>query len=306
MFRNYCRISYHIRISDIKNLKEFKNMKRSIHTDEIRQAIETLIRRASFITPPEIKNIFSMMKNSETAPLASETLNILIENIKIAEKEQIPLCQDCGSVIVFLEIGQQLEITGDYLYDAVNAAVAEAYKKFYLRKSIVSDPLRRKNTGTNTPAFIHTDIVPGTGLTNDILLKGGGSENMSSLRMFRPTDSVEAIIDYIEETVIAAGPNPCPPLFLGIGIGGTADTAMLNAKKALLGNPAEGNPDPFYGELELKILERINNTGVGPMGFGGKNSAAGVYIKAAPTHIASLPVALNLNCHSFRKWRMVL
>ena len=281
-------------------------MKRTIHTDEIKKTIIELIYNANFITPPEIKNIFAEMTDRETLPLAAETLKILTENIEIAEKEIIPLCQDTGSVIIFLEIGQELEITGEYLYDAVNSAVAEAYTKFYLRKSIVEDPLRRKNTGTNTPAFIHTDIVPGNTLTIDVLLKGGGSENMSALRMFRPTDSVEKIIDFIEETVIEAGPNPCPPIFLGIGIGGTADTAMLNAKKALLNNPAEHNPDPFYKDLELKILERVNNSGVGPMGFGGKNSAAGVYITQAPAHIASLPVALNLNCHSFRKGRRIL
>lgn len=281
-------------------------MKRTIHTDKIKQIIEELIRNASFITPPEIKNIFSEMKKRETHPLASETLNILIENTDIAEKEMIPLCQDCGSTIIFLEIGQDLEISGDYLYDAVNEAVADAYKKFYLRKSIVADPLRRVNTGTNTPAFIHTDIVPGNGLTIDLLLKGGGSENMSALKMFRPTDSIEKILNFIEETVITAGPNPCPPLFLGVGIGGTADTAMLNAKKALLNDPTKQNPDPYYKDLELKILERVNKTGVGPMGFGGSNSAAGVYIKTAPTHIASLPVALNLNCHSFRKGRITL
>ncbi len=281
-------------------------MKRTIHTDEIKKAIEELIFNANFITPPEIKNIFSDMKKRETLPLASETLNILTENIEIAERDNIPLCQDCGSVIVFLEIGQDLEIAGEYLYDGVNSAVSEAYSKYYLRKSIVSDPLRRKNTGTNTPAFIHTDIVPGNSLTIDVMLKGGGSENMSALRMFRPTDSVEKIIDFIEETVIAAGPNPCPPLFLGVGIGGTADTAMLNAKKALLKNPSEHNPDPFYRDLEIRILERVNSSGVGPMGFGGSNSAAGVYIKEAPSHIASLPVALNLNCHSFRKGRAIL
>jgi len=281
-------------------------MNRTIHTDKIKKAISEILYNANFITPLVIKNIFSEMKSRETLPLACETLNILIENIEIAEKEIIPLCQDTGSVIIFLEIGQGLLITGDNLYDAINSAVAETYNKFYLRKSIVSDPLRRTNTGTNTPAFIHTEIVQGDSLIIDVLLKGGGSENMSSFRMFRPTDSVEKIIDYIEETVKSAGSNPCPPVFLGVGIGGTADTAMLNAKKALLKDPDEHNPDPFYRDLEIKILERINKTGVGPMGFGGESSAAGVYIKEAPTHIASLPVALNLNCHSFRKGRKIL
>lgn len=281
-------------------------MKRTIHTDTIKSEIVKLIRSASFIAQHEIKSAFSRMKTEETNPLATETLKILIENTEIAEKEEIPLCQDCGSTIVFLEIGQELTLEGEYIYNAVNDAVAEAYKKFHLRKSIVSDPLRRINTGTNTPAFIHTDIVPGDKLRIDILLKGGGSENMSMLRMFRPTDSVELIIDFIEESVIKAGPNPCPPIFLGIGIGGTADAAMLNSKKALLRPVGEKHNDPFYAELEQKILRRINCTGVGPMGFGGKATAAGIYILTAPTHIASLPVALNLNCHSFRKGGVTL
>lgn len=281
-------------------------MKRIIHTDTIKKALAELVYNSNFITPPEIKNIFAAMKSRETLPIATETLGILMENIDIAGKENIPLCQDTGSVIIFLEIGQEIEIAGEYLYDALNSAVAESYGKYYLRKSIVEDPLRRKNTGFNTPAFIHSDIVPGDRFSIDIMLKGGGSENMSALRMFRPTDTAEKIIDYIEETVITSGPNPCPPIFLGIGIGGTADTAMLNAKKALLGNPEDHNPDPFYSELESKIMERLNSTNVGPMGFGGVNTAAGVHIKAAPTHIASLPVALNLNCHSFRKGRIVL
>lgn len=281
-------------------------MKRTIHTDIIKIELEKLIYSANFITPPEIKSAFSRMKIEENNPLASETIRILIENTEIAEREEIPLCQDCGSVIVFLEIGQELSLEGDYICDAVNDAVAESYKKFFLRKSIVADPLRRKNTGTNTPAFIHTDIVPGDGFRMDILLKGGGSENMSALRMFRPTDSVDLIIDFIEEAVIKAGPNPCPPVFLGVGIGGTADAAMLNSKKALLRQTGEMHGDPFYAGLEEKILARLNSTGVGPMGFGGRNTAAGVYILEAPTHIASLPVALNLNCHSFRKGGVTL
>lgn len=281
-------------------------MKRTIHTDIIKSEIEKLIYSASFIAPPEIKSAFSRMKLEETTPLASETLRILIENTEIAEREEIPLCQDCGSVIVFLEIGQELSLEGKYIYDAVNEAVAESYKNLYLRKSIVSDPLRRVNTGTNTPAFIHTEIIPGDKLRIDILLKGGGSENMSALRMFRPTDPVELIIDFIEDTVIKAGPNPCPPVFLGVGIGGTADVALLNSKKALLRPTGERHSDPYYADLEEKIMLRLNSTGVGPMGFGGKNTAAGVYILEAPAHIASLPVALNLNCHSFRKGGVIL
>ncbi|MCL1833615.1 MAG: fumarate hydratase [Leptospirales bacterium] len=281
-------------------------MKRTIHTDEIKIAVAEIIESISFTAPDEIKKIFQKMKSNESGVIGRETLQILTENIEIAEKEKIPLCQDCGSAIIFLNIGQGVLLEGEYLYDAINISVANAYNKLYLRKSIVSDPLRRKNTGSNTPAFIHTDIVPGDSVAIDVMLKGGGSENMSVIKMFLPTDSEDKIIDFIEEEVISAGPNPCPPIFLGIGIGGTADTAMLNSKKALLGNPMEHNPDPFYRDLEIKIFNRINKSGIGPMGFGGDNSAAGVYIKEAPAHIASLPVALNMNCHSLRKGRIVL
>jgi len=281
-------------------------MKRTIHTSEIKKSIAEIIESINFTAQPEIKELFQDMKNKESGRIARETLHILTENIEIAEKEKIPLCQDCGSVIIFLSIGQDVEIAGEYIYDAINNAVADAYDKLYLRKSIVSDPLRRKNTGTNTPAFIHADIVAGNSLIIDVMLKGGGSENMSAMKMFLPTDSEDKIIDFIEEAVISAGPNPCPPIFLGIGIGGTADTAVLNSKKALLKYPLEHNPDPFYRDLEIKIFDRINKTGVGPMGFGGDNTAAGVYIKESAAHIASLPVALNMNCHSLRRGRIIL
>ena len=281
-------------------------MKRTIHTSEIKKSIAEIIESINFTAQPEIKELFQDMKNKESGRIARETLHILTENIEIAEKEKIPLCQDCGSVIIFLSIGQDVEIAGEYIYDAINNAVADAYDKLYLRKSIVSDPLRRKNTGTNTPAFIHADIVAGNSLIIDVMLKGGGSENMSAMKMFLPTDSEDTIIDFIEEAVISAGPNPCPPIFLGIGIGGTADIAVSNSKKALLKYPLEHNPDPFYRDLEIKIFDRINKTGVGPMGFGGDNTTAGVYIKEAATHIASLPVALNMNCHSLRRGRMIL
>ncbi|MCL1864496.1 MAG: fumarate hydratase [Spirochaetes bacterium] len=281
-------------------------MKKTIHTDEIKKSIAEIIENINFTAPDEIKKLFQDMKSRESGSAARETLQILTENIEIAEKDSIPLCQDCGSVIIFLSIGQDVEITGEYLYDAVNHSVSDAYNRLYLRKSIAADPLRRKNTGTNTPAFIHADIVSGNSLIIDIMLKGGGSENMSAVKMFLPTDSEDKITDFIEEAVISAGPNPCPPIFLGIGIGGTADVAMLNSKKALLRYPLEHNPDPFYRDLEIKIFNRINKTGIGPMGFGGDNTAAGVYIKEAPAHIASLPVALNLNCHSLRKGRIIL
>lgn len=275
-------------------------MTRTIHTELIKNKLVDLIRETSFIAPPYLKECFMRMRDNETADVARETMNILIENTEIAAAEQVPLCQDTGVAVIFLEIGQSVRIEGEYIYDAVDSAVAQAYTKFYLRKSIVSDPLERKNTGTNTPSFIHVDIVPGDTFRIDLMLKGGGSENMSALRMFRPTDSVDMIIDYIEESVVKAGPNPCPPIFLGVGIGGTADTAMTNSKKALLRPAGTGHTNPFYSDLERRIYERLNSTGVGPMGFGGRSTVGAVCIKEAPAHIASLPVALNLNCHSLR------
>ncbi|MCL2025523.1 MAG: fumarate hydratase [Leptospirales bacterium] len=273
---------------------------RRINTYEIAEAVKEMIFESSFCMPNELAAKFDELIAVETNRLAAETLAILKENGRIAETEQLPLCQDCGSVLIFLEIGQKIILEGEDLSVALNSAVAQAYNDFYLRKSIVADPLRRLNTGNNTPAAIHTEIVAGGSVHILVYLKGGGSENASSLKMFNPTAKLEAIIDYIEETVIAAGPNPCPPVFLGVGIGGSADTAVLNAKIAVFRGIGSEHPDPFYADMEEKIMERLNKSGVGVMGFGGRSTAAGVYIKEAPAHIASLPVALNMNCHSLR------
>ena len=273
---------------------------RSINIDIIASAIKDMIFEASFTLSKEVIDKFDAMMKKETNPLALETLRVLKKNAEIAKLERLPLCQDCGSTIVFAEIGQHTILDGGDFETAIENAVAAAYSEFYLRKSIVGDPLKRANTGTNTPASIHTRIVPGNGLKLSVYLKGGGSENMSTLRMFRPTDTIDSIIAFIEDRVIEAGPNPCPPLFLGIGIGGTADIALLNSKEALLRGIDSRHPDPFYAELEDKIATRLNGTGVGVLGFGGNSTVAGVYIKEAPAHIASLPVALNMNCHSFR------
>ena len=274
--------------------------KRIIDTGEIGQLIVDLVHKASFSMPDDVYSTLAALEKNEQNPLARETLGVLLENSSIAREKELPLCQDCGSVIVFLEIGQDVSLNGQPLNLAVDSAVEQAYRTFYLRKSIVEDPLRRKNTGTNTPAFIHTEIVPGSELSVTVYLKGGGSENMTVLKMFRPTEPVEGIIDFIASAVRDAGPNPCPPVFLGVGIGGTADVALVNSKKAVLRGPGSEHPDPFYRDLESRIMERVNMTGVGPLGFGGGTTAAGVYIIAAPSHIATLPVALNMNCHSLR------
>ena len=280
--------------------------RRTVSTEDIRKALSGCIHEASFDLIREVEDKFRNMKDEEVSPMAQETLDVLIENSRLAREKEIPLCQDCGVVIIFLEIGQNVNLEGENLYEALNQGVKEEYSEYYLRKSVVEDPLRRKNTGTNTPAFIHTDIVPGDKIKMSVYLKGGGSENMSALRMFRPTDSPELIMDYITETVKNAGPNPCPPIFLGIGIGGTADLALLNSKKAVMRGIGTEHPDPFYRDMEKNILERVNSTGVGPLGFGGNSTAGGVFIKAAPAHIATLPVAINMNCHSLRYREVVL
>lgn len=273
---------------------------RSINTSKIGKAVKQMIFDASFSLPSEIMKKFDSMIRLENGSLAGEVLCILKENAAIAEQEQLPLCQDCGSVIVFISIGRDVRLEGEDLETAVNLAAAEAYADFHLRKSIVADPLNRRNTETNTPVSFHARIVSGKNVDITVYLKGGGSENMSCLKMFKPSVSVEEIISYIEKQVIDAGPNPCPPLFLGIGIGGTADTAVLNSKLAVLRGVGTYHPNPFYADLEAKILQRLNQTGVGVLGLGGSFTAAEVYIKEAPSHIASLPVALNMNCHSLR------
>ncbi len=282
---------------------------RVIDTKKITSSIITLIERASFEAPDEVLERFTSLRDAEEDETARATMEIILENAKIARRERLPLCQDCGSVVVFAEMGQDLRLEGAPFVEAVNEGIRKAYEMFYLRKSIVADPLRRENTGTNAPGFIHVDIIPGDVLTLTVMLKGGGSENMSSLKMFNPTASIDEIIDYIAAAVVDAGPNPCPPIFLSVGLGGTADAAMLNAKKAVLRGIGTRHPDPFYADLEDRIMERLNGSGVsgpGPLGFGGKATAAGVFVLTAPTHIASLPVALNMQCHSFRCEREAL
>lgn len=277
---------------------------RIISADELYTAVCSLIVDSSFHLPGHVYDALINMHSTETQPLAKETLSILAENARIASNKHIPLCQDCGSVIIFIEIGNEILIQGN-LHTIINSAVADTYTKHFLRPSMVNDPLfDTANTGNNTPAFIHTELVEGAHAAITVYLKGGGSENMSALTMFLPTTPIETIVDYIVQTVSMAGPNPCPPLFLGVGIGGTADVAMLNAKKAVLRTTP--HPKNEYHELEQCILERCNQTNIGPLGFGGKNTVATVRIKESPSHIASLPVALNLNCHSLRYRTAVL
>ena len=212
----------------------------------------------------------------------------------------MPICQDTGMACVFIEIGQDVHLTGGNLYDAVNEGVRAGYRDGYLRKSVVKDPVRRGNTGDNTPAMIYTDIVDGENIRITVAPKGFGSENMSAIRMFKPSAGIEGIKDFIIETVENAGPNPCPPMVIGVGIGGTFDKAALLAKKALLRPLGSHNDDEYYAELETEMLEKINALGIGPQGFGGRTTALGLNIETLPTHIAGMPCAININCHVTR------
>ena len=225
---------------------------------------------------------------------------MLLENGERAEAEQIPLCQDTGMVVVYLELGQNVHLEGPYVGDAINQGVREAYEEGYLRKSMV-DPLTRENTKDNTPAQIQIEILPGEGAKLSVLLKGFGSENMGRVRMLTPSAGVEGIVEFVLETVREAGGNPCPPLVVGIGIGGSLDKSAAVAKKALFRTLGERNPDPLLRDLEIRLLGEINKTHVGPMGFGGDITGLEVFIEKFPTHLAGLPVAVNLNCHSLRR-----
>ena len=279
---------------------------RSIKVQTIERAIERLCLKANFYLRPDVVTGLKRALRIETSPLGKEILKMIIENQVIACREKIPLCQDTGMVVVFLEIGQGVKITGGNFEKAVNRGVSRAYLKGYLRSSIVRDPLIRINTGDNTPAVIHTRIVPGSRIKIYVAPKGFGSENAGSLHMFKPTAAQNEIIDYMVAAVARAGGGACPPFILGIGIGGTMEKASLLSKEALLRPIDRPNPERHLARLERKILEKINGLGLGPMGLGGKVTALGVNILTFPTHLAGLPVALTIACHSLRGGEIVL
>jgi fumarate hydratase subunit alpha len=266
---------------------------RNIDTREITEAVSRLSREANTCLPDDV--------------LRALVLDQVLENARLAEEQQMPLCQDCGTAVVFLEIGQDVHITGGDLYEAVNGGIRQGYDHGFLRKSMVVQPFSvRSNTGDNTPAVIHTDIVPGDRLKITLAPKGGGSENMSRLYMLTPADGRRGIIDSVVQAVNEAGSNPCPPVIAGVGIGGTAEKAMELAKRALLRKTGEPNADPETAELEKDVLEHINLLGIGPQGFGGRVTALAVHIEVFPSHIASLPLAINLQCHAARHKEVVL
>ena len=279
---------------------------KQIPTTQIIEQIRTLCMEANYRLPPDVTDRLCTACAEEPWRPAKETLERLIENMEIADRENMPVCQDTGMACVFLEIGQDLHITGGNLYEAVHEGVRQGYRDGYLRKSIVGDPLRRVNTGDNTPAMIHADIVPGVKLTITVAPKGAGSENMSRLIMLPPSAGRQGVVDFVLETVKLAGPNPCPPIVVGVGIGGSFDLVTALAKKALLRPMDQPNPDPFYQGMERDLLTEINALGLGPQGFGGRSTALGVNIETYPTHIAALPVAVNINCHVTRHMTVTL
>jgi len=279
---------------------------REIEASAITQAVARLCQEANFVLGDDVLAALKQAHKTEQSPLGREVLSQLIDNAKIAKKEQIPLCQDCGTAVVFLEIGQEVHINGD-LNAAIEEGVRRGYTQGYLRKSMVNKPFStRINTKDNTPPVTHIEIVTGDRLKITVMPKGAGAENMSKLAMLKPSDGRQGIIDLVVGTVDDAGGNSCPPLIIGLGIGGTAEKAMLLAKKALLRKVAEPNPDPEVAKLETEVLARVNALGIGPLGFGGRTTALAVHAEVMPAHIGSLPVAVNLQCHSARHKETVL
>ena len=275
-------------------------MVRTINVNEITKNIKEMCIEANHFLSPDMKKVFDNARKNEKSPLGCQILEQLDENLKIAGEDMIPICQDTGMAVVFIEIGQDVHIVGENIEDAINQGVREGYVDGFLRKSVVKDPILRENTKDNTPAVIYYDFVKGDKIKITFAPKGFGSENKSRLKMLNPSDGINGVIDFVIETVKKAGANPCPPMVIGVGIGGTMDKAAQIAKKALTRDIDVPNANPFYAELEKTLLERINKLGIGPQGMGGTTTALAVNVETFPTHIAGLPVAVNVNCHATR------
>ena len=280
---------------------------RDIDCSQITEAVSSLFQEACLYLPEDVLAALKQAKEKEESPVAKDVFDQILQNTEISSKEKIPLCQDTGAAVVLLELGQEVHVTGGDLYTAINEGVRQGYEKGYLRKSMVRQPFSaRVNTKDNTPAIIHSDIVPGDKLKISIIPKGGGSENCSRLTVLPPAKGRQGIIDFVVNLVDESGSNPCPPVVIGLGIGGTTDKTMAMAKKALLRKLGEPNPDPEVAELERDILQRVNNLGIGPMGYGGRITALAVHAEVFPAHIASLPVAVNMQCWCSRHKETVL
>ncbi|MBR5112437.1 MAG: fumarate hydratase [Clostridia bacterium] len=279
---------------------------REIELKTVTEKIKEACIKANRVLPSDLESIIRNCAGCEKTELAKNVMQTLADNLDAAQELSLPICQDTGMAVIFAEIGQDIHFTGGSFEDAVNEGVAQGYTEGLLRKSVVSDPLRRVNTGDNTPAVIHTRIVPGDKLKITVAPKGFGSENMSRMKMFTPSATREDIINFVVETAKVAGSNPCPPVVLGIGIGGDFEKCALLAKKALCRPVSEPNGDEFYADMEKEILDKVNALGIGPQGFGGETTALAVAIETFPTHIAGLPVAVNVGCHVTRHFSFTL
>lgn len=278
---------------------------KTISLAKVRDTIKDLVQKANFELQDDILSIIKEWEDKEESPAGKAVLKQILENASVARNEKLGLCQDTGLAVFFVELGEDINLQKDgglsSLREAITEGVRSGYDEGYLRKSVVEDPIRRKNTGDNTPAYIHWEVVPGDIFKVTFIAKGGGAENMSAIRMFAPAAGLEGIEDFVVETADKGGSNPCPPIIVGVGVGGNFEYSALLAKKALLRRPlGSHNPDPFYADMEKRLLERINNLGIGPQGMGGRCTALAVHVEAFPCHIASMPAAVNIQCHSHR------
>jgi fumarate hydratase subunit alpha len=280
---------------------------KEIHTDQITETVAELCVDSNYYLGEDVLQALRQYRDAEVSPVGREVLDQILENAEISREQQMPLCQDCGLTVIFVELGQEVRIVGGEMNEALFAGVRQGYQDGYLRKSIVDRPFSaRVNTKDNTPAVIHTTVVPGEQLKITVAPKGGGSENMSQLGMLKPADGRDGVIDFVVESVRRAGANPCPPIIVGVGIGGSAEKTVWLAKHSLLRQVGQPSPDPEVAALEADILERVNRLGIGPQGFGGLTTALAVHVETYPCHIASMPVAVNIQCHSARHKEAVL
>jgi len=279
---------------------------KQISTKTITETVRKLAIEASYDLGDDVVKALEDAKKVEESPVGLGILEQITKNAEIAKMEKSPMCQDTGLAVLMIELGQDVQIVGGDFTEAINEGIRQGYEDGYLRKSALSDPLERVNTGDNTPAMITTDIVPGDKLKITMAAKGGGSENMSEVKMLKPSDGVEGVKEFVIDKVIRSGGNPCPPVIIGVGIGGTFDKCALLAKKSLMRDVGDRHPNKFYADLELELLEKINKTGVGPQGLGGTTTALDVHIEVEACHIASLPVAVNTQCHAARHKSAVL
>jgi len=279
---------------------------RKLDVAQLTQAVAEMVQKVNYELDPNVLGSLRQASAIEESPYGKDVLEQLLQNAEIAKTEQVPICQDTGFTVIFLELGQEVYLTGGDANEALQEGVRLGYKSGYLRPSIVADPLRRVNTNDNTPAVIHWQLVPGNNVRITVMAKGGGSENASAVKMLKPADGAAGVMDFVVETVSQAGGNACPPMLIGVGIGGTMEKAAALAKKALMRPLGQPHPDDYYSSMERKLLERLNRLGIGPAGLGGKITVLAVQIETFPTHIAGLPVAVNLNCHAARHLTRVL